>query len=813
MANRIILIDADTEIDNIRLVRRTALPMSISGLVPGTWFVHNTSESPPVIVEGDIPQIRPPALIGNRSIHSGHSLTDAYLSGNGHPGDFIRIRNAIFGDDSETAPAKIGKATIPGSPMGWRWDNTASPYDPKANAAQFDTLAITEGGPPPRTTDMGEWGMPRTLDYFCRFIANQIVNGAGDEVVLWSIWPGLQGPGTDDNNPTPSGTWAGFDFRTGCDEYWRSFKYMADHATWKIKTLYPALPADWRVWFVPGDRWMAQVYDDIQAARVPGITAISQIFDDYIHPNNIGMYGLGCFMASCLYQVDLRTVSEMYRPAGVTEEQAEYFWELAWDLANRFEHVGMGGAEGMERVWTPSMGDIIPDWTFEGAVIPEDPEDPEDPEEPGDIDGLVVGITPTHIMGLDDAGLIADISALLPPVANGALAPTPENTPYQHRRAINVGDVLGNNFHLGFRFRFPGGQPPAGTNYLMTFTRLPPTGTGVPQLRPGVAVGYNHSFSSIDASYEGPGSGFVSRDSAAGAMGTAWQTAEIACDGTTFRFSLNGEAWKTIPVSGGGGTITQALRYLSIMPTNGWSSIPPAEFGAILLTRNGSPTAEQRSAITAWLAAPSGGVARPALPAVPTPVLGVNRVTSLGAHGAAARLALGPVGADGFDVGPTDKTYQGDFASPAAAAAYMAVRIMLPEGIENLGSIYAARFGISAGLWDDPRFDLLIDQHAQMGVRADVSPGANFHGVPNANLTPGAWVTFEAMLTPAGSLSVTVNGGNSVTTNAAPKGATSKVLAFFNQYASEVRAAGVYIAQANPSEAERKAIRNWLEAS
>jgi len=57
-----------------------------------------------------------------RQIHSGHSLTDP-LFGQPWPGQYVnlitQLRGVWAGDD-------IGKSTIPGSPMFWRWENEAT---------------------------------------------------------------------------------------------------------------------------------------------------------------------------------------------------------------------------------------------------------------------------------------------------------------------------------------------------------------------------------------------------------------------------------------------------------------------------------------------------------------------------------------------------------------------------------------------------------------------------------------------------------------------------------------------------------------
>ena len=339
-----------------------------------------------------------------RSIHSGHSLTDTYTYGNGWPGDLIRMRNSLMDPDDE-ANEYVSLRTIPGSPISWRWEVSEGYED----IGDFDVLMITEGGPPYRVGNpyMVEW----TLDYLCRFCANTIENGAGNEVILWSIWPDLRGPGATDESPTPTGEWTGFTFRTGLEEYYKSFKYMADYATWKMRQLYPSLPEDWRVWLFPGDRWMARIYDDIQNDLVPGITDIADLFHDTIHPNNLAAYAATCLVHTCMYQVDLRQETGVYVPDGYPPSLRDYFWRIAWEIATEYDPVGMGGSEGAAPEWQPSDGDPMPSWTL---ANPNTDPIPDPGPEPGDLPEFVLEWTADGYNG-------PTLTGTQPTFENGAL--------------------------------------------------------------------------------------------------------------------------------------------------------------------------------------------------------------------------------------------------------------------------------------------------------------------------------------------------------------------------------------------------------
>ncbi|MFU8883287.1 MAG: hypothetical protein ACNA7Q_13045 [Rhodobacterales bacterium] len=321
--------------------------------------------------------VRTASTAQTRSIHSGHSLTDTYLVTGPWPGA-MRAMGESMG--MRRAYHNIIKSTIPGSPMGWRWNNAVNdlrPGDPTADArrdiADFDTLVITEGGPPARVDlPSGIADIAGSLDYLCRFAANAIENGNGGQgatdIILWSIWPSLTMWRPE--RPVYANNWQEFpDFRSALPEYGHSFRFMADYATWKLKGIYPALPADWRIWLFPGHLWMTRVWDDIAAGNVPGITDMQEFFLDDIHPNAIGGYGLACLVLTCMYQTDLRTLRRLHTEAGVSPQLREYFTTLAWDIASGYAPVGMNGDMDRAPVWDSStMDDPLPGWSPETKI-------------------------------------------------------------------------------------------------------------------------------------------------------------------------------------------------------------------------------------------------------------------------------------------------------------------------------------------------------------------------------------------------------------------------------------------------------------
>lgn len=287
---------------------------------------------------------RTASVADTHHVHSGHSLTDAYVHYNtgNYPGDLNKLFIGQFGQAAWVYEVTHLKDTTPGSQMAFRWDENGPD---RAGIGNFDVLMITEGGPPRRPTPEAPTAANPSLDYLFRFAENAYLNGRGDGAgtILWSIWPDKEGwIGAGGTNET---IWAPFGgFRNCLDEYGRVFRFYAEYVTWKMHQTYPELPDDWRIYTFPGHAWMARLYDDIQMGLVPGITDHRQLFADEIHLTDAAEYGTSVFVHTMLYQTDTRS-GQAYVPSAerVSPELDAYFRRVAWEIATSEESVGMGG--------------------------------------------------------------------------------------------------------------------------------------------------------------------------------------------------------------------------------------------------------------------------------------------------------------------------------------------------------------------------------------------------------------------------------------------------------------------------------------
>lgn len=314
-------------------------------------------------VVGTVSFARAPWTATTRSMHSGHSLTDAYFNqSEWYDGDLVLIRDGLLDPDTEDSGTYLAKSTVGGSSMEDRWtaDTVA-----KTGIDDYDALMITEAGPPPRldiTSPSSLTDIDERWDYWLKWCANTIENGAGNEVVLWSIWP-FTNIGTGEEFGTEQ--WLGMSFDDALDKYGQFYETMAAYASFKMRDLYPALPNDWRVWLIPGHRFWKRIVADLATSSVPTITDLEDLFGDNIHPDSRAQYGLACLAYTCLYQTNLSTTPGVYDNPSIDDDLQEYFRQIAWEIASDYEPCGMGGEESEGSLWVEGVDDdFMPDWTF-----------------------------------------------------------------------------------------------------------------------------------------------------------------------------------------------------------------------------------------------------------------------------------------------------------------------------------------------------------------------------------------------------------------------------------------------------------------
>lgn len=296
--------------------------------------------------------LRHPSIASDFHVHSGHSLTDTYVNSGieGWPGNLANIFIGEFGEPAWVDRRTHAQDTVPGSPMSIRWERRD--LLARTNIDAFQSLTITEGGPPPRVSEQASEGMIDTLTHLMLFSENALARGDGGkgaEVILWSIWPSL-------NGLSDRPEWADLgNFRACLPEYGRSFRYLADYATWKMHQNHKALSPEWRVWIIPGHAWMARIHDDLLGSVAPGLTEIGDLFQDDIHLNPVGEYAASLLVFTMLYQIDARTLNYVPSPDTIAPELDAYLKRVAWEVVKLEEAAGLGGMANSDKAFDPAL--------------------------------------------------------------------------------------------------------------------------------------------------------------------------------------------------------------------------------------------------------------------------------------------------------------------------------------------------------------------------------------------------------------------------------------------------------------------------
>lgn len=262
-------------------------------------------------------------------IHSGHSLSDAYMA-NPWPGRLILATETRRGTRPHDT---IFNSSIPGAPMHWRWKNPSAYPDARQNIDRFELLVITESVP----LQVDEaYFKADTLDWMDRWVDHawkEGNGGKGAEVMLYTSWVWWQHSG----QPPEYDLEADIPFRKRLDIDGARWERIQDHANANRPEGMPP------IYMIPGHRMLMRIYDDIQAGKAPGLTSIGEIFADDIHLNSIGQYAITTLVYAVIYQRNPRELPDRLAIPDdrLSAAQARYFKQIAWEIATSYGRTGV----------------------------------------------------------------------------------------------------------------------------------------------------------------------------------------------------------------------------------------------------------------------------------------------------------------------------------------------------------------------------------------------------------------------------------------------------------------------------------------
>lgn len=225
----------------------------------------------------------------------------------------------------KTPEAQVEAQVINGAPLAWQWENAGAAQGVNGRLrltdGDIDALVLTEAIP---LANHLEWS--GSEDRAADWAAAAWSANPATQVLIYETWHSLQ-----------SGSGAEIPDDPGGAEPWRA-RLTADLAAWERL----AAAADARrpegappVRIVPAGQAMGLLADAAAAGEVPGITAISDVFDDDIHPNGRGLYFLALVHAAALTDGAVQDLPLMLtrqwlsRQDVVPPEQAEVFRRIA----------------------------------------------------------------------------------------------------------------------------------------------------------------------------------------------------------------------------------------------------------------------------------------------------------------------------------------------------------------------------------------------------------------------------------------------------------------------------------------------------
>ena len=259
-----------------------------------------------------------------RVIMSGHSLTDPI------PIPLTAMVQAAGGAAAEGM--RIDADTVPGSPIEIRWNERGRTPDAREDLANYDVLVLTERVP---VRSAMQWHRTKelSLDWF-NLAWTSGNGGRGAETVLYASWISTtSGPGNQDSYDSEEQT---IPFRERLELEMGSWQEIVDHVNRNRVEGSPPMRA------IPGPLVMAAAYDAIAAGTSPGLTAMTDLFEDSIHVNYLGGFLIALAHFAVIYGRDPRSIPDLRGEGNwPSRDQADWMKQLVWDVVRAYPDSGL----------------------------------------------------------------------------------------------------------------------------------------------------------------------------------------------------------------------------------------------------------------------------------------------------------------------------------------------------------------------------------------------------------------------------------------------------------------------------------------
>ncbi len=258
-----------------------------------------------------------------KTYYVGHSLTDQIP-------DMLQS----LSDDDTAVDFDWLMQSIPGAPLSWNWEEVTRQNNPPIpphyydyyepthglQAGDYDVLVLTESVP--RHLNI----IDLTYIYADSFYQYATQYNPDIRIYIYEVWHCLL-------SGTPNGCAWDVDSNP-----WRQ-RLTDDLPMWEsvVDTLNAKYSPTIPVCLIPGGQGLARLYDSIQVGAVPGISNITQLFNDNIHLTDVGKYFMACIHFASIHgksPVGLTNQTQVWWGGDFdppTPAQALKFQEIAWE--------------------------------------------------------------------------------------------------------------------------------------------------------------------------------------------------------------------------------------------------------------------------------------------------------------------------------------------------------------------------------------------------------------------------------------------------------------------------------------------------